>query len=191
MASVAAATPKVLLPIGDRPFLSYLLQYLHRHGIVKVVLSTGYLGDQVADFVQCGRPWPMEISCIREPHPLGTGGAVRLAADVLQPLSSLLVLNGDTFFSGTPAQLVAFHEAQRRNLRHPGIGACGQRDAVWSRGGACTIRRGEVFRGKAPRRSAAGMDQRGHVHSGIVPCGLHSQRPSGISRAASVSVPGR
>lgn len=112
MASVAARTPKVLLPIGGKPFLWYLLQHLQRHGIARVVLSTGHLGDQVANFVQDGTRWQMELRCVQESTPLGTGGAVRLAADTLQLKEPLLVLNGDTFFSGPPALLKTFHDSR-------------------------------------------------------------------------------
>ena len=111
IASVAAGTPKVLLPIGSRPFLWYLLQHLGRQGVGSVVLSTGHLGDQVETYIRCGR-WPVPVRCVREARPLGTGGALRLAADTLEHRGPLLVLNGDTFFGGLPSALKLFHDAR-------------------------------------------------------------------------------
>jgi D-glycero-alpha-D-manno-heptose 1-phosphate guanylyltransferase len=37
--SVVSELPKCLAPIGNRPFLAYLLDYLQEEGITKVVLS--------------------------------------------------------------------------------------------------------------------------------------------------------
>ncbi len=112
IALVADGKPKALLPVGGRPFLWYLLQQLQQQGITHVVLSTGHLGDQIADFVRDGSLWPLELCCVRETTALGTGGAVRLAADTLQLDEPLLVVNGDTFFSGRVAVLKAFHDAR-------------------------------------------------------------------------------
>ena len=84
MASVAARTPKVLLPIDGRPFPRYLHEHMPRYGIARVVPSTGHLGDQVANFVQDGSRWQVELRFVQESKPLGTGGAVQLAADTLQ-----------------------------------------------------------------------------------------------------------
>ena len=54
----------------------------------------------------------LDVQCIQEPEPLGTGGAIRRVADTTQRMGPWLVLNGDTFFSGSVQLLQEFHEAR-------------------------------------------------------------------------------
>jgi len=93
--SVVADRPKVLAEVRGRPFLSYLLDQLADAGLRTAVLCTGYKGDEVqAVFGDSHRG--MRLAYSQEPFPLGTGGAVRLAASHLVS-STVLVLNGDSY----------------------------------------------------------------------------------------------
>ena len=55
--SVVKEIPKCLAPIGGRPFLGYLLDWLVNQGVNHVVFSVGYLREQVIDYVQ-SNAWP-------------------------------------------------------------------------------------------------------------------------------------
>lgn len=95
--------PKPLAPVAGRPFLAYVLDNLADGGIRRVILATGYLGELVEE--QIGRRWQsMEVLYSREPQPLGTGGAVRLALAHLQG-DAVHMCNGDTFLRYVPAAL--------------------------------------------------------------------------------------
>ena len=76
--SVVSEVPKCMAPVDGKPFLQYVLAWLSRFDITHVVLSVGYLKEQIIDFVQA-REWPFEISYAVEKEPLGTGGGIRLA----------------------------------------------------------------------------------------------------------------
>jgi len=87
--------PKPLAPVAGQPFLHWVLQYLAGEGIGSIVISTGYLGDRIEDFVaDAGHPG---VQCRREPSPLGTAGGFLFAADTsgLSP-GAWLVCNGDS-----------------------------------------------------------------------------------------------
>lgn len=89
-------TPKPLLEVGGRPFIEYLLDEAVRHGFTDIVLLAGHLGDQVSSQYE-GREWRgARIRVLREPEPLGTGGALRFALPHLAP--AFLLANGDSFF---------------------------------------------------------------------------------------------
>lgn len=89
-------TPKPLLPVAGRPFLEYLIENLRRFGIHRIVLSVGYLGDAIATHFGDGSRYGVSIETFTEREPLGTGGALRLAAGDLQ--GPFLAVNGDTLF---------------------------------------------------------------------------------------------
>ena len=117
----------MLAPIGGKPFLWRLLHRLRSQGVTDIVLSTGYLGDQVADYAGDGAKWRLTLRCVQEVKPLGTGGAVRLAADTLGICEPVLVMNGDTFFGGSLQQLIAFHGS--RSLARASIALVRVQDA--------------------------------------------------------------
>ena len=85
-----------MLPVQGRPFLEYLVWNLARHGVQEIILSCGYLGDQVVRYFQRRHSGRSRIRCVIEPEPLGTGGALRFLADTLQ--ENFFLLNGDSLF---------------------------------------------------------------------------------------------
>ena len=86
--------PKVLAPIGRRPFLAYVLDRLAAAKFRRVVLLTGYGADAVERSFGA-RFGPLALTYSRETVPLGTGGAVRQALDLLDG-TTVLLLNGDS-----------------------------------------------------------------------------------------------
>ena len=95
--SVVSEVPKCMAPVDGKPFLLYVLEWLSRFDITHVVLSVGYLKEQIIDFVNA-RDWPFEVSYAVEKEPLGTGGGIRLALQKCRG-KQVFVLNGDTFFN--------------------------------------------------------------------------------------------
>lgn len=99
--------PKCLAPIAGRTYLDYLTDYLHRQRVEHFVFATGHRHEQVEAWLRSKpRPWTWSLSC--EHSPLGTGGALRLAADKIQT-QSFLALNGDTFLHVDCHGLVDHH----------------------------------------------------------------------------------
>ena len=95
--SVTGEVPKCLAPVDGKPFLQYLLEWLSRFDVTHVVLSVGYLREQVFRFIE-SRDWPFDISYAIEKEPLGTGGGIRLALRQCRG-KQVYVFNGDTFFN--------------------------------------------------------------------------------------------
>lgn len=93
--SVVADRPKVLAPVAGRPFLAHLLDQLPAAGLNEVVLLVGYGAEQVRDAFG-DRYDGLRIRYSPEPHPLGTGGAVRHALPHFAR-ERVLLLNGDSF----------------------------------------------------------------------------------------------
>jgi mannose-1-phosphate guanylyltransferase len=87
-------TPKPVMPLAGRPFLSFMLDWLRRHGVDEVILSCGFMSDAVRGVL--GDVYGgMRLRYVVEREPLGTAGPVRLAHDEGLLEERLLVLNGD------------------------------------------------------------------------------------------------
>jgi mannose-1-phosphate guanylyltransferase len=102
-------TPKPVMPLAGRPFLSFMLDWLRGHGVDEVILSCGFLSDgvhRVLGDVYGG----MRLRYVIEEQPLGTAGPVRLALDEGVLEERLLVLNGDVLTDMDLGAEVAFHQ---------------------------------------------------------------------------------
>jgi D-glycero-alpha-D-manno-heptose 1-phosphate guanylyltransferase len=99
--------PKVLAEVAGRPFINFILHQLQKFGIHRVLMCTGYMGDQVEALL--GNSYgTLEINYSREKSPLGTGGALRLAAEKITD-GDLLVLNGDSYCDFSFEPFLQFH----------------------------------------------------------------------------------
>lgn len=103
---VVRDVPKPLAPVAGRPFLAYLLKKLRRVGLGRVILATGYGGEQIE--AAFGRACEgLVLAYSREAVPLGTGGALWQALARCRG-DRVFVLNGDTYFD---LDLAAMREA--------------------------------------------------------------------------------
>lgn len=106
--AVVKDIPKPMAPVREKPFLTYLLDYLKIYGIEHVVLSVGYLHEQIVDYF--GDSYKgIEISYAIEKEALGTGGGIKLAMEKIKG-DMAFVFNGDTFFDVDLFRHAALHQ---------------------------------------------------------------------------------
>ncbi len=86
--------PKPLLPLGDKPILTHIIENLRDQGVGRFVLSTNYLSEMIVDHYGDGSSLDVSISYVHETSRMGTGGALGLVdpAELSEPF---LCLNGD------------------------------------------------------------------------------------------------
>lgn len=91
--SVVSDRPKGLALISGKPFIDILLGYLEFQKVRRVILCTGYLKEQYEDYFKSKKN--LDIIFSAEDKPLGTGGAIKNAIDVIGS-ESFFVFNGDS-----------------------------------------------------------------------------------------------
>lgn len=88
--------PKALVEVAGKPFVEHQLDLLRRHGVNRVVLCVGYLGEMVEAAVGDGSRWGIDVRYAFDGGTLlGTGGALRKALPLLG--EEFLVLYGDSY----------------------------------------------------------------------------------------------
>jgi mannose-1-phosphate guanylyltransferase len=100
--------PKPVLRLVDRPFISYMVEWLAGHGVEEVVLACGFLPDALRDVLGDGEPGGPRLRYLTEPEPRGTAGAIKFAEPELE--DRFLALNGDTLTDLDLTALVRAHE---------------------------------------------------------------------------------
>jgi D-glycero-alpha-D-manno-heptose 1-phosphate guanylyltransferase len=94
LSGVLPGVAKCIIPINGLPFLSYVIDRLINSGVSRILISVGYLAEQVEDSVlrlnkNC------KIDFVFEENPLGTGGAVKNCLQYINS-NSAIVVNGDS-----------------------------------------------------------------------------------------------
>jgi mannose-1-phosphate guanylyltransferase len=89
--------PKSMAPVAGVPYLEHQLRALAAQKIIDIAILTGYLGEQIEERFGAGERLGLRIVYSREDAPLGTGGALRLARDLLE--EEFLVIYGDSYLA--------------------------------------------------------------------------------------------
>lgn len=109
--SVVKDVPKPMASVAGKPFLEWLINYLTFLNPNKIILSTGYKHQTIEDhFGNNFKNIPIVYSI--ETDPLGTGGAIKKAFDLVTT-ENCLVLNGDTFLKIDHLNFLNFHNKSK------------------------------------------------------------------------------
>ena len=105
-------TPKPIVPILNRPFLHYQIDFLRQvPEIDEVILSLNYQPRRIEEIFGEGEGLGIRVRYVVEPMPLGTGGAVRYAGDSLT--DSVVVFNGDVLTQVDLAAVLRLHRERK------------------------------------------------------------------------------
>jgi NDP-sugar pyrophosphorylase family protein len=102
--------PKPLMPIGDRPVLEIVLQYLKINGVDDVTICIGHLGQLIRAFFDDGSKLGLCIRYSEEDTALGTAGPLDLIRDEIA--ETILVMNGDILTDIDLSAFLRFHREQ-------------------------------------------------------------------------------
>src|SRR5919112_915589 len=92
--------PKALVPLRNRPFMGYMLDFLRNGGLDGAVLSLGYLPTPIQEYLAGFDLAGFSVDYAVEEHALGTAGGIKNAARFLREEGSVVAVNGDVL-SGT------------------------------------------------------------------------------------------
>jgi len=109
-------TPKPMLTVAGVPVTEHQIAMAKSAGITEIVLATSYLSEVFTPYFGDGSKWGIKIKYAVEKVPLGTGGAIRNAAKLLETNGPVVVLNGDVLSSHNLAEQIRQHEAHHADV---------------------------------------------------------------------------
>jgi len=101
--------PKPMLPIAGLPVTEHQILAAKAAGIHTIVLATSYLAEVFTPYFGDGSKWGLKILYAVEKEPLGTGGAIRNAAQLLKGDEPIVIFNGDVLSKHSITKQLAFH----------------------------------------------------------------------------------
>ena len=120
MRPITEKTPKPMVEIAGRPMLERIVLHLVGHGIQTIYLAVNFKAEIIECHFGDGAVFGCRIEYLREPEPLGSGGALSLLP--VRPEHPLLVLNGDLVTAADVSAMLSAHESAR-NTATIGVGS--------------------------------------------------------------------
>ena len=112
-------SPKPMLPVAGLPVTEHQILAAKKAGVHTLVLATSYLAEIFTPYFGDGAKWGMKILYAVEKEPLGTGGAIRNAAELLGRDEPVVVFNGDVLSRHSIADQIKFHTDNKADVtRH-------------------------------------------------------------------------
>lgn len=162
--SVTGELPKPMVDVCGTPFLYRLMQRLESQGCSRIVLSLGYRADYIISKIKSDKPVACIVDFAVETIPLGTGGAIKLAANYITE-KQFIVLNGDTFCEVDYKALVDYSQ-------HSDLVICGGEVEEISRYGTLSL---------DANNYVLSMNEKGETGKGIINTGIYVLTVSEIS----------
>ncbi|HZY64444.1 MAG TPA: NDP-sugar synthase [Rubrobacteraceae bacterium] len=102
--------PKALVPLRNRPFMGYMLDFLRSGGLEGAVLSLGYLPDPIQEYLaECDLDG-FSVDYAVEDRALGTAGGIKNAEKYLDG-GPVVVVNGDVLCGMDLRAAIEQHQA--------------------------------------------------------------------------------
>lgn len=107
-------TPKPMLPLLNRPFLTYQLDLIKRYGIKEVIFCISYLPKIFKDYFGDGKIFGIKVHYVLEKNPLGTGGAIKNAQKYIN--EPMVIFNGDVLTDLDLGDFYRFHKKKKAKV---------------------------------------------------------------------------
>src|SRR5215210_8138257 len=103
--------PKALVPLRNRPFMGYMLDFLRSGGLDGAVLSLGYLPTPIQEYLAECDLNGFSVDYAVEDSALGTAGGIKNTGRYLRDDGPVVAVNGDELSGLDLRRLIEQHES--------------------------------------------------------------------------------
>ncbi|HEX2014617.1 MAG TPA: nucleotidyltransferase family protein [Nitrososphaera sp.] len=104
--------PKPMLPLGNKPLLEYIIEWLkNAGGVDSIVVCVSYLHRTIEDYFEDGARFGVEIEYARSERPLATAGQLKTAEKLLD--DSFVCVYGDSVYEFNLRKMIKEHKESR------------------------------------------------------------------------------
>ena len=103
--------PKPMLPLGEKPILEHLIEWVKKNGIKDVVLCVSYLRKTIEDYFEDGERFGVNIEYAIAKKPLATAGQLKTAEKFID--DTFVCIYGDSIYDFNLKKMILDHQKKK------------------------------------------------------------------------------
>jgi|TARA_B110001454_G_scaffold125792_1_gene117362 mannose-1-phosphate guanylyltransferase len=103
--------PKPMLPLGEKPILEHLIEWVRKNGIKDVVLCVSYLRKTIEDYFEDGERFGVNIEYAISKKPLATAGQLKTAEKFID--ETFACIYGDSIYDFSLKKMISEHKKKK------------------------------------------------------------------------------
>ena len=106
--------PKPMLPLGEKPILEHLIEWIKKNGVKEIVLCVSYLRKKIEDYFEDGEKFGVKIEYAISKKPLATAGQLKTAEKFID--DTFVCLYGDSIYNFSLRNMIKHHKKSKANV---------------------------------------------------------------------------
>ena len=103
--------PKPMLPLGEKPILEHLIEWIRKNGVKEIVLCVSYLRKKIEDYFGDGEKFGVKIEYAISKKPLATAGQLKTAEKFID--GTFVCLYGDSIYNFSLRNMITQHKKSK------------------------------------------------------------------------------
>ena len=103
--------PKPMLPLGEKPILEHLIEWVRKNGVKEIVLCVSYLRKKIEDYFGDGEKFGVKIEYAISKKPLATAGQLKTAEKFID--DTFVCLYGDSIYNFSLKNMISHHKRKK------------------------------------------------------------------------------
>ena len=103
--------PKPMLPLGKKPLLEYLIEWIKKNDVKEIVLCVSYLHKMIEDYFEDGQKFGVKIEYAISSKPLATAGQLKTAQKFID--DTFVCVYGDSIFDFSLKNMIDEHKEKK------------------------------------------------------------------------------
>ena len=103
--------PKPMLPLGEKPLLEHLIEWVKKNGVKDIVLCVSYLRKTIEDYFEDGKRFGVKIEYAVSSKPLATAGQLKTAEKLID--DTFVCIYGDSIFDFNLKNMISEHKKKK------------------------------------------------------------------------------
>ena len=106
--------PKPMLPLGEKPILEHLIEWIKKNGVKEIVLCVSYLRKKIEDYFGDGKRFGVKIEYAISKKPLATAGQLKTAEKFID--DTFVCLYGDSIYNFSLKNMISHHKRKKSTV---------------------------------------------------------------------------
>ena len=103
-----------MLPLGEKPILEHLIEWVRKNGVKEIVLCVSHLRKKIEDYFGDGEKFGIKIEYAVSNKPLATAGQLKTAEKFID--GTFVCLYGDSIYNFSLRNMIVKHKKSKSSV---------------------------------------------------------------------------